>query len=408
MTAVRSDTRPAPARYRVGYGTVAVAYLALQAFVTVPSPLYPLYAQRDHLSPFTLTVAYGAYAIGVAVSLVLAGHLSDTYGRRPLLLAALGLDTVSALVLLVWPSLPGLFVARVVCGLAVGVTGSTATAYLTELFAAHRPAHQLHRAQLLATATALGGLGAGGLVAGVLAVVAARPLALPYAVSLGVFVLCAAALLLVPETRRRARPLPPYRPQRLALPPGAAGRFVAALAGVATQFAVFGLFVALAGTVLAALHHRSPVLSGATLGLVFAAGVACAVVTASLAYRAVVPLAVVLLLAGLALLVVAVWLPHPSIAAFLAGGVLVGAGGAALFRASLGVVVAVSPTERRAGTLAAFFLAGYLGMSVPVVGIGTALLWVPVRVALLGFAAVAAVAALLVWPVLARADGPRP
>jgi MFS family permease len=82
---------------------------------------------------------YAAYAIGVAVSLVLAGHLSDTHGRRPLLLAALTIAAVSAVVFLAWPDLTGLIIARVLTGLSVGITSSTATAYITELHAAHRP-----------------------------------------------------------------------------------------------------------------------------------------------------------------------------------------------------------------------------------------------------------------------------
>ena len=145
------------ARHRFAYWTTAVSYIAMQAFSTLPSPLYGLYAERDHLSPLTITLVYAAYAAGVVVSLIFAGHLSDTLGRKPVLLAAIATNCVSAAVFALAPSLPGLFLARVICGLAVGVTASTATAYLTELFAAHRPPEQIRRVQLLCTAASVGG-----------------------------------------------------------------------------------------------------------------------------------------------------------------------------------------------------------------------------------------------------------
>lgn len=154
------------ARHRLSYWITAFVFLSLQAFMTAPSPLYGLYARRDGFSSLTITLVYAAYALGVIASLLFAGHLSDQYGRRPFLLIALGLDVLSALVFIAWPQLVGLYVARVLCGLSVGVTASTATAYLTELHAAHRPPELIHRAQLLASTVTLGGLGVGALLVG--------------------------------------------------------------------------------------------------------------------------------------------------------------------------------------------------------------------------------------------------
>ena len=72
-----------------GFWAVAAAFLALTAFATAPSALYGIYAQRDHLAPITLTVVYAVYAVGVVTSLLLAGHLSDAYGRRTILIPGL-------------------------------------------------------------------------------------------------------------------------------------------------------------------------------------------------------------------------------------------------------------------------------------------------------------------------------
>ncbi len=85
-------------RYRLGFWAVAFAFTALMAFTTAPTPLWSLFAQRDHFSSLTVTIVFAAYAVAVAISLVLAGHLSDWYGRRRLLVPALALNVVAGVV----------------------------------------------------------------------------------------------------------------------------------------------------------------------------------------------------------------------------------------------------------------------------------------------------------------------
>lgn len=394
------------ASYRFGFMTVAFVFGLVMAFSTAPSPLYGLYARRDGFSPFTITLIYAAYAVGVAASLFLAGHLSDTRGRRPLLLIAVGLAVCADVLFLVWPALPGLFAARVVCGLAVGLTASTSTAYLTELFLAHRPAELIGRAQLTASAASLVGIGAGALVAGLLAQYAGHPLTIPYLVFLAAFVLVAICLAVAPETRQRPERLPPYHYQRIAVPGDARPRFFAALLGVALAFAVLGMFVGLAGTFLAgSLHRTSLALAGSAVFLVFLAGTVVVTLTGGWPVRRMLGLGVALMMSGLGLLVLAAWLTPPSLGVFLVSGAVIGAGGAAVFKGTLGVVAEISPPGRLAESLAGFYLAGYGGLSVPVIGLGVALREASVRASLLGFAIVVAAGILAATPVLAGAPG---
>src|SRR6478609_6839973 len=195
---------------------VSFAFLAVMAFSAVPSPLYGLYRARDHFSLFMVTVVYAVYAVGVIVSLLLGGHLSDWYGRRRLLLPSLGLAIVSAIVFLVSKSLAGLLVGRLLNGIAIGIVVSTASAYLTELHAVGRPEAAVRTAQLTASAIPVGGIGA--LVAGMLAQWVAHPLTVPYLVFLAALLLGAVGVALSPETREGPKPRPRYRPQRLSMP----------------------------------------------------------------------------------------------------------------------------------------------------------------------------------------------
>jgi hypothetical protein len=385
---------PGSARHHgAGFWVVALTFLTLAAFTTVPSPLYALYQARDGLSEFEVTVIYAAYAIGVVGALFLAGHLSDWYGRRRLLIPAAGLTIVSAIVFLTWKGLPGLLLARVLAGVSIGLTSSTATAYLAELHARHRPEASGTRAQLTATTVNMGGLGVGALVAGLLAQWVGDPLTVPYVVFLFAAALALVAVAVSPETREAVKPRPRYRPQRVSVPAEARGEFYAAALSTFTVFAAMGLFAGLSGLFLSvALHQPSHALAGATLFAVFSAGVVAQLATRTWGVRRGLGAGMALMLAGLAVTVTAVWLSTPSLALFIFGGAVIGAGGGAIFKGAVGTVIRIARPESRAEALTGLYLAGFVGLSVPIVGAGVALAsGISPRVTLLGFAIAVAI-----------------
>jgi len=105
-------------------------------------------------------------------------------GACVLLARALGVANVSAVVFVVSRSLPWLLVGRLINWIAIGIVVSTATDRLTELHAVGRPEATPCRAQLIASAIPVGGLGVGALVAGLFAQWVAHPLTVPYLVFL--------------------------------------------------------------------------------------------------------------------------------------------------------------------------------------------------------------------------------
>jgi MFS family permease len=392
-----------------GFGIWAVAFtfLTLAAFTTVPSPLYGLYQARDGFSEFMLTVIFAAYAVGVIGALALAGHLSDWHGRRRLLIPAAAFTVASAGVFLLWKSVPGLLVARVLSGISIGLAQSTATAYLAELHARHRPEAPGARAQVTATTVNMGGLGVGALVAALLAQWVGDPLTVPYVVFLVAALVALAAVALSPETREPVRPRPRYRPQRASVPAETRGEYYAAALSALIVFATVGLFAGLAGLFLVVtLHHPSHALLGVTLFAVFSAGVAAQLATLGWSLRRVLGTGMALMLLGLATVVTAVWLPSPSLALFIIGGAVSGAGGGAIFKGAVGTVIRISPPESRAEALAGTYLAAFVGLSVPIVGAGVALAeGVSPRVTLLAFAI--AIAIGIVASAITLLPGPR-
>jgi Major Facilitator Superfamily len=347
---------------------------------------------------------YAVYAVGVVVSLLLAGHVSDWYGRRAVLLPAIAVTIAAATLFLLWRTVTGLFLARVLTGLGVGAAVATATAFVTDLDASGG-GPPTGRAGIVSTVANIGGLASGPLLAGVLARYEPHGLVLPFQVFLVALVLGGIAVGLAPEGHPPLNPRPRYRPQHLSLPAIARRRFAAACVGVFLCWAVAGLFAGLAGAFLAGpLRHPSPALCGLTIFLSFGAGVVVQTTTACWRAHRLIAAGIAPALIGLGLVVTSAWTSPPSLALFLIGGIVSGAGSGAIFRGSLTLVISTSDADDRAGVLATFFIAAYSGLSIPVLGLGIALQHVSPRMTLLIFALIVGLGLLTAAPALVRSE----
>jgi MFS family permease len=391
-------TRPragSPRHHSFGFWVAAAAFLVNMGFSAVPTPLYVLYQRRDHFSTITVTVVYAVYAVGVIGSLFLGGHVSDWVGRKRVFVPALLVNVAAAAIFLVAPSLPGLLLARVVSGVSVGLTTATATAYLAELHIGTAAGNRGgRRAQVVATAANLGGIGFGPLVAGLLAQYAPQPLRLPYYVFGALLLVLALLVAVSPETAARSEQARTWRPQQIAVPPRARRTFFAATAAGFGAFAVYGVFNSLAPSFLAGtLHQTSHAVAGAVAFAAFASGAIAQVALSRVGLRETLRIGPYLLIPGLALLVAGMWLP--SLAVFVIGGVVTGAGGGLVFRGALAAAGSTAPTEARAEVLSGYFLGAYIGLSVPVVGLGIATQYAAARDVMVVFVALVSAAVII-------------
>jgi MFS family permease len=360
-----------PRTHGVGFWLAALAFFLNMAYAAVPTPLYVLYQQRDGFGSLTVTVIFAVYAVGVVVSLFLAGHLSDWLGRRRVLIPALLLNAVTALIFIFAPSVAGLLIARVLSGFAVGLTTATATSYVGELHARHRPDASTRRADIVATAANLGGISFGPLAAGLIAQFLPSPLHLSYIIFGGALVLLALALAAMPETVRRPEPRPRYRPQRVVVPRDARATFFAATGVGFGSFAVLGVFNSLVPSFLAVtLHYDSHATGGVgSFAGIFSAAVA-QILLARLPIRTLLRGGVPLIVAGLALFAGAMWVP--SLVMFIAGSLIAGFGVGMSFRGALLAAAGSAPPRARAEVLSGFFLGSYVGLALPAIGLGIA------------------------------------
>jgi hypothetical protein len=293
-------------------------------------------------------------------------------GRRGVMLAAVVTMMAAAALLAAWKDLPGLLAGRLLTGVSVGLAAGTAIPYLIELAVRKDPTAPVARARTIGTSVNVGSLGIGPLVAGCLAEWARQPLTLPYLLWVSLGAIALAGLVTAPETGARG-PQATTKGQATGSRPSARIPIPAAAATLAA-FAANGLFAGLSGLFLAStLHHPSHALAGATLFLVFAAGVISQLATARLQASRVFALGTISMLLGLALLVTAVRLSTPSLALFLIGGTSIGAGAGAVFKGTTGIVLETAAPEDRVALTSELLIALFVGLSIPVIGAGVAL-----------------------------------
>ncbi|MFC6158133.1 MFS transporter [Kribbella jiaozuonensis] len=383
MTSSRTGVRIRLA-HAPGFWVIAAAFLITMAFSTIPTPLYAIYQHRDGFPTYVITVIFASYAVGVMASLYLAGHVSDWLGRRRVALLAVLAEALAAAIFLIWSSVPGLLVARFICGVGVGVLTATATAHLSELRQIARPGEDPSRSALISSMVNLGGLAFGPLIGGLLAQYVSAPLQRPYEIFLVLLLISAVGIALVPETVERLEERPAYRPQRVALPSSAKPLFFASAIGAFAAFAIFGLFTSLAPTFLAGvLHHTSRLLAGVVTFAVFIAGAASQVIFVRLSRPAQLRLGLVAMSVGL--VGVAVGGLIPNLYLFVIGGVVAGAGVGLVFRGAVATAASLADPGSRGEVLAALFLIAYAGLAIPVLLIGLGIALLPAQVALLIF-----------------------
>src|SRR5437588_1852481 len=277
---------------------------------------------------------------------------------------------------------------RILSGFSAGLMTGTATATLTELI----PASASRRASLVATAANMGGLGLGPLIAGLFAQYAPHPTVLVFEVYLVVLAAAGLCLFLVPESVS-PRQRPALRFAGLGIPQRGRGEFVAAGVAGFAAFSLLGLFAALAPTFVGSvLHQPSHAVQGGVVFLLLAVGAVTQLLLSRFGSRRVALAGLGLLLAALALIVAA--LAQAAMALFLAGTIVGGVAVGAVFLGSLATANRLAPPGRRGQTVSTFFVLCYVGLIIPVVGVGVATLFTGDLPAVLAFSILLAVLSL--------------
>lgn len=348
----------------VAFWLIAYMFAVSMVGTTLPTPLYVIYQSEWGFSDGVVTVIYATYAFGVLAALLFLGRASDQVGRRPVLGVVIVLAALSTVVFIVANGLGALFAGRVVSGLAAGLVTGTATASLSELVTRGGTRH----AALVATVVNMGGLGLGPLLAGLFAEYAPRPTVLVFVVYLGLLVPAALAVVAAPETVRNRRRLS-LSFAGLGVPTEVRTEFLSASVAAFCSFTILGLFSALAPSFLGkVLHEHNHAVGGSVVFLIFASATVAEVAFRGVANRRAMAVGLAWMIAGLALIMVGLSL-H-SLTVFVIATPVAGLGAGLVFMASLATANQLAPPQRRGQVISTYFVVAYVGLTIPVIGVG--------------------------------------
>ena len=343
---------------------VAGALAALLLGANLASPLYGVYRGLFGFDSLVLTLVFAVYALVLAPSLLFFGELSDRIGRRPVILGGLVVGTIGLALFVLATSVAWLFAARIAQGVSVGMAGGAATAALVEL----DPHGDRRHAALLATLAQTVGGAAGPLLTGILAQWFPAPRVLAYVVGMAACVLAAVLLLAMPEPgqpRGGAWSMP-----RPSVPRDIRVAFARVAVTGASVWAVVALFFAV---VPSFATERIGIGNLAALGAISAIVLICSSISQVVSPDTIEPhvsqaLGLGLLTTGLVALVLASVTDNAIV--LVAASVLAGTGHGLGFLGAQDDLNRIAPPERRGEINAALYTCIYLGVALPVIGVG--------------------------------------
>ncbi|ROS23609.1 MFS transporter [Cellulomonas sp. PhB150] len=341
--------------------SIVITFLASSA---APTPLYATYGAEWGFGSLGTTVAFGVYAIAVLVALLVLGRLSDHLGRRPVLLAGIGGQIVSLVVLTTAAGYPALLAGRVLQGIATGAAVGAVGAAMLDV-------DRVRGA--VANGTAPGaGTAIGALLSGVVVQFLPAPVHTIYYLVIALLLVQAVGVWRMPETsarlpgaaqRARASLVPEIRLPRAVRP-----RMLVAAPVVFAVWALAGLYGSLAPTLVHQLGGRGVLLGALALSTLAGVAAAAGLVLRDQTPRALMLVAIAALVTGVAGTLASVqqgWL-----LGFFVGSFVAGIGFGTGFQGAVRSVVGAAEPHERAGVLSALYVVAYLGMGVPAVVAG--------------------------------------
>lgn len=387
---------------RFAFPLLAMVLFAFFFAAAAPSPLFVVFQHAWGFSASMLTVAFAIYALALLVSLLVAGSLSDHIGRRPVVLAALVLQAVAMGLFMVARGVGGLLVARIVQGIAMGVASGALSAAVVEA----APAAQKRLGALISSVSPLAGLAAGALVTGIAVRLSVDPVFWVFGVLVVVFAVGAVAVLCMPETAtRRAGALASLVP-RMSIPLKARGEFVRGLPVFITIWALGGLYLALAPSIVQRVFNvDSGIVNGLTIAVLSGMGAAAPSLLGRFAPLKVVLIGMVCIVVGVVVLLAS--LGMRSLPLFFVGTAVAGIGFGAAFSAMVQRLAPLAVVHERAELFAGIFVVCYLAMSVPAMAAGLLVAPFGLSAVVQGYAValllLGSVGALVQWGALRRA-----
>jgi len=338
--------------------TAVITAMTFAACGAAPTPLYHQYQEAFGLTPFMVTVIFGAYVLSLLGALLTVGSLSDYIGRRPAILAALSLNVVAMVMFISANSAAALIAARAVQGFATGLATATLGAAIMDTDRSRGP--------VLNSITAFVGLTAGSLGAGALVTYAPAPQQLVYVVLLAMSAVEALVLWHMPETvTPKSGALASLQPH-VNVPAQARRALVQVTPVTIASWALGGFYFSLMPSLVrVATGVTSPIVGGLVVSALTFSGAIAVLLLRNTPARRILSGGIPALVSGVIITLAGVQMQHVSL--MLVGTIVAGVGFGAAFSGSMRTVLPYAEAHERAGLLSAFYVEGYLSFSLPAI-----------------------------------------
>ncbi|MBH3367331.1 MFS transporter [Pseudomonas carnis] len=335
---------------------LVIMVLTFLAASSAPTPLYQVYQDHLHFSAAMLTAIFGVYAVSLLAALLTVGSLSDYLGRKPVIFAALLLNSVAMLLFIHADSTACLLAARALQGFATGTATAVLSATLLDTDRVRGP--------MLNSLAPMLGMAIGGLGSGLLVEFAPWPTQLIYYTLLGLMVLQALYVWRLPETVSRIPGALKSLAPTLHVPPQARRALWLAMPLNVAVWALGGFFSSLAPSLVrVATGSTSHLIGGGLVAVVTLSGAVMIYSLRNHAADRVMRLSTALLAVGVGLLLVAV--NTASLWLFFVASVIAGLGFGGGFMGSVRSIVGLALPHERAGLMSAFYVLSYLAFCIP-------------------------------------------
>lgn len=365
VTAIAAVPRRRTLSPTAAFVGTAIVFASMYLAAGAPTPLFVKLEEQWGFPPALLTIAFAAYAIGLLVSLLVVGGLSDHVGRRPVLIASLTVELIAMVMFILAPSIGWIIAARVVQGIATGAATSALTASVIEL----APPRFARIAQIIGGTAATGGLALGALLSGVAVQFSAIPTVIVFSALAVVMIFGIVIAVGAAETvTRRPGALRSLRP-RVTVPAAARKDFAAAVPGLLGSWMLAALFLGLVPSIIRGVFHiDSGLLNGTTAFIEPGAAAVAGFVLGSVAARRVTVIGNAAVVVGAAIIVAGI--AAGVLPLVMIGGLVGGFGFGSVFSGTLRLIAPLAQPHQRAALFAAVFVVAYLSFGVPVIILG--------------------------------------
>ncbi|WP_274653775.1 MFS transporter [Paenibacillus humicola] len=341
--------------------------LMMSSGATFITPLFPVYGEHYHLTSLQITVLFAVYAAALLPALLIVGAKGSEWGLKRVLRASVWLSVASTLLFLASFDAWMVYAARLLEGIAYGAFTGSAVAFLLKQVSPNK----MGSAIKLSGVTISVGFGVGPAIAGlVLQYLGVRPLHMPFWFLLAML----ASALVVLETLPGHDAASPSKPAKsstisLGIPADIRSHFWSMIAlPVFTVFTLHGIAFSLIPSFAKNVIHTSNLSVSGLLILLLLGGGAVAQFSPW-------PSPILRMRLGILFLAIGSWgivaSGHTGSLPLLWAAILIQAvGGGWTFQVALRLAGHLPRPEERHRVISAFYLCGYSGFIVPVVGVG--------------------------------------